>query len=273
MPGHAVVVVLHRSRAHLARLLPTLSPDELIVVDTGPDDGGAELARRHGARVIERRDNPGFGAANNEALTHVTQPITVLLNPDIVGSPHELARRAGRPGLHAPRLLNEDGTTQRSVHALPGTWGAFLPALSPLAPARAIPHTADSPRTVGWAVAAALAAPTHTLRALGPFDPRIHLFAEDMDLCLRARAHGVPTVFHPDIALIHTGRHSVHGEPFELLARQRRDVVGQRLGRAAQRRDDAAQLLTFATRALAKAPHNDRERAQVGALSKVLLRG
>jgi len=269
--GYAVVVVLYRSRAHLARLLPTISPDELIVVDTGADDGGAQLASDHGATVIERRDNPGFGAANNDALAHVTQPITVLLNPDIVGSPHELARRAHAPGLHAPRLIGEDGTAERSVHALPGTWGAFVPALSPLAPARATPHVATTARTVGWAVAAALAAQTQTLRDLGPFDPGIHLFAEDMDLCLRARAQGIRTIFHPDIALTHTGRHSVRDEPFELLARQRRDIVRRRLGRTAQRRDDAAQLLTFATRALAKAPHNDRERAQLGALSKVLL--
>src|SRR5690349_58650 len=132
MPGYAIVVVLHRSRAHLERLLPTIAPDELIVVDTGPDDGGAQLARQHGACVIERRDNPGFGAANNEALTHVTQPVTVLLNPDIIGSPHGLAQRAQQqPGLHAPRLVDEDGSIQRSVHALPGTWGAFVPAVSP----------------------------------------------------------------------------------------------------------------------------------------------
>ncbi|WP_028066340.1 glycosyltransferase family 2 protein [Solirubrobacter soli] len=273
MPGYAVVVVLHRSRAHLERLLPTIAPDQLIVVDTGPDDGGAQIAQRHGARVIERRDNPGFGAANNEALTHVTQPVTVLLNPDIIGSPHALAQRAQQPGLHAPRLNNEDGTMQRSVHALPGTWGAFVPAISPRAPARATPHTATTPRTVGWAIAAALAAPTQTLRHLGPFDPSIHLFAEDMDLCLRARAQGIKTIFHPDIELTHTGRHSLQTEPFELLARQRRDVIGNQLGTGARRRDDAAQLLTFATRTLAKAPHNDRERAQLGALSKVLLSG
>jgi N-acetylglucosaminyl-diphospho-decaprenol L-rhamnosyltransferase len=268
---YAVVVVLHRSRAHLARLLPTLEPAQLVVVDAGPDDGGADLARTHGADVIVRRDNPGFGAANNLALERVTQPVTVLMNPDTIGSPQELARRARQPGLHAPRLLDEDGSVQRSAHPLPGTLGAFLPAVSPVAPTRAEPHRAGKPRTVGWAIAAALAARTDTLRALGPFDPAIHLFAEDMDLCLRARAQGIRTILHPDIALTHTGRHSVDTEPFELLARQRRDVVGRRLGERARRLDDAAQLLTFATRAAIKRP-NERERAQLGALLSELLR-
>jgi GT2 family glycosyltransferase len=142
--------------------------------------------------------------------------------------------------------------------------------VSPRAPLRAVPHTSTTPCTVGWAVAAALAGRTETLRRLGPFDARIHLFAEDMDLGLRAREQGVRTIFHPDITLIHTGRHSVSTEPFELLAKQRRDVIERRLGTGARRRDDVAQLLTFATRALVKAPHNDRERAQLDALSKVL---
>jgi GT2 family glycosyltransferase len=273
---YAVVVVLHRSHAELAQLLPTVRAAQLIVVDTGPDDGGAQLARDHGAELIERRDNPGFGAANNLALERVTQPVTILMNPDVIvhgDALHRLAERTARPGLHAPRLRNGDGSVQRSVHPLPGTLGALLPALihPPLLPTavrhRVEPYRASTPRTVGWAIAACLAARTPLPR----FDPAIHLFAEDMDLCLRARANGLPTVYHPDIELTHTGRHSIETEPFETLARRRREVVRARRGAAAQHLDDAAQLLTFAARAAAKRPHNDRERAQLGALSKVLL--
>jgi GT2 family glycosyltransferase len=278
--SYAVVVVLHRSREELARLLPTIQPAQLIVVDVGPDDGGAALAREHGAEVIVRRDNPGFGTASNLGVERVTQPITVLLNPDTLdrGALPRLATRALAPGLHAPRLLNEDGTVQRSAHPLPGTLGALLPALvhPPLLPAalrdRAEPYRSRTPRTVGWAIAACLAARTTTLRRLGPFDPDIHLFAEDMDLCLRARAQSLPTTLHPDLELTHTGRHSVTREPYDVLARQRREVVGRRRGTRAQRLDDAAQLLTFATRIAIKRP-NERERAQLDALLKALRPG
>ena len=207
----------------------------------------------------------------------MTEAITVLVNPDVIvhgAALDRLATRAShRPGLHAPRLLNADGSVQRSAHPLPGTLGAFLPALFPpaLLPAnvahRVEPYRAQQPRTVGWAVAACLAAQTRTLQRLGPFDPRIHLFAEDMDLCLRARAEGLRTHYHPDIAVTHSGRHSVDQEPFELLARRRREVIERTRGTNARRRDDAAQLLTFAARALVKHP-NDRERAQLDALLK-----
>jgi N-acetylglucosaminyl-diphospho-decaprenol L-rhamnosyltransferase len=278
----AAVIVLHESRAELAALLESLREPKprLIVVDTGHDDGGAALAAQNGAEIIERRDNPGFGAASNAGLESVTEDVAILLNPDIVvhdGALAELAQRASdHPrALHAPRLLNTDGSVQRSAHPLPGTLGAFLPALvhPPLLP-RAIrervePFRAHSPRTVGWAVAACLAASTDTLKRLGPFDPGIHLFAEDMDLCLRARNAGLPTILHPDLALTHTGGHSVlrEGEPFELLARQRATVIEATRGRRARNLDDAAQALTFATRALVKRP-NTRERAQLAALTR-----
>jgi GT2 family glycosyltransferase len=279
---YAAVIVLHESKAELATLLESLQEPKprLIVVDTGRDDGGAALATNHGAEVIERRDNPGFGAASNAGLQRVTDDVTILLNPDIVvhdGALAELARRARSTphALHAPRLLNRDGSVQRSAHPLPGTVGAFLPALvhPPLLPRplrdRVEPFRAHSPRTVGWAVAACLAASTATLERLGPFDPRIHLFAEDMDLCLRARKGGVPTILHPDLALTHTGGHSVlrEGEPFELLARQRAAVIEATRGPTARILDDAAQALTFATRALVKRP-NTRERAQLAALNR-----
>ncbi len=278
----AAVIVLHESRAELALLLESLPAPapRLVVVDTGRDDGGAQLARDHGAEVIERRDNPGFGAASNVGLERVTEPVTILLNPDIIvhdGALGELARRAHETpdALHAPRLLNADGSVQRSAHPLPGTLGAFLPALvhPPLLPKpvreRVEPFRASSPRTVGWAIAACLAAETGTFKRLGPFDSRIHLFAEDMDLCLRARAARIPTILHPDLRLTHTGGHSIlrEGEPFELLARRRQAVIEATLGRRARDRDDAAQALTFATRALLKRP-NTRERAQLAALNR-----
>ena len=131
---------------------------------------------------------------------------------------------------------------------------------------RADPWRADGDeQPVGWAIAAAVAARTATLRRLGPFDPEQFLFFEDLDLCLRARAAGVPTILHPDLALEHRGGHSTEpaygGEPHELLAARRRAVVRANLGRRALALDDAAQALTFATRAAARIALAPRRRA------------
>jgi N-acetylglucosaminyl-diphospho-decaprenol L-rhamnosyltransferase len=264
------IVVLHDSEPELAALLESIDRHlherpQLVVVDTGSRDEGPQLARRRGAELLELPDNPGFGAANNAGIARARHDVTVLLNPDtelVDDSLQELARlaRTHPHALHVPRLLEPDGSVQRSAHPLPGTAGAFLPALvhPPLLPRalreRAEPYRAVRARTVGWAIAACLAASTDTLRRLGPFDPTVHLFAEDMELGLRARAAGVPTVLHPQLRLRHVGGHAVlrDGEPFELLARRRREAIGRTLGARAGRLDDAAQALTFAARISAR---------------------
>ena len=288
MTPFSVVVVLHDSGPELAALLPTLERHaagaQLIVVDTGSHDDGPALAAAQGAEVLVLADNPGFGAANNAGLARARHDVTVLLNPDTELADHSLhelaalARTIPR-ALHVPRLLESDGRVQRSAHPLPGTVGALLPALvhPPLLPRplreRAEPHRSERSRSVGWAIAACLAARTELLRELGPFDPAIHLFAEDMELGLRARALGIPTILHPRLRVRHTGGHSVHrgGEPYALLARRRRETVESVLGPRARALDDTAQLVTFATRAAARAALGrgaSRERAQFDALRR-----
>ena len=284
----SVVVVLHDSAGPLPALLDSLAllpqPPQLIVVDTGSDDDGAQLARAAGAEVVQLGANPGFGAANNAGVERARHAVTVLLNPDCELLDASLARLAtaaatGPARLWVPRLLEADGAVQRSAHPLPGTVGSLLPALvHPAALPRALreraePFRAERPRTVGWAIAACVAARTDVLRRLGPFDPHQFLFFEDMDLCLRARAAGVPTALDPSVRLRHLGGHATRrayaGEPHELLAARRRAVVLANRGRTGLALDDAAQALTFATRAAARgavARGAERERAQLAAL-------
>jgi N-acetylglucosaminyl-diphospho-decaprenol L-rhamnosyltransferase len=261
------VIVLHDSAPDLARLLDSLDDNlperpQLVVVDSGSRDAGADLARERGAEVVELPGNPGFGAASNEGVARASTDVVALLNPDVELLDAGLLELVGlareRDALLVPRLLNADGSAQRSAHPLPGRARALLPALvhPPLLPAplrlQAEPWRADAPRAVGWAIAAALVAPTATLRALGPFDPDAFLFYEDLDLCLRARAAGVSTELRPEVRLRHVGAHATGpafgGEPHDLQARRRREVVAARLGRRALMLDDAAQGLTFATR-------------------------
>jgi N-acetylglucosaminyl-diphospho-decaprenol L-rhamnosyltransferase len=282
-----VVVVAHDSREDLVRLLASLDAHvggdpQVVVVDSGSTDDGAEAAREWGAEVVSL-GNVGFGAANDAGVAVARHDVTVLVNPDVLALDGGLRALAALPerydALYAPRLLNEDRTVQRTAHAVPGTWRELLPAvvhprlLPERARLRTDPWRSDEPVEVGWAIAACLAARTETLRRLGPFDPEVFLYGEDMDLCLRARAAGVPTVYWPAVTLVHAGGTSAEAafgaEPHALKAERRRAVVGATRGRAALARDDAAQALTFATRAgarLALGRDASRERAQLAAL-------
>ena len=283
----SVVVVLHRSAPELAALLASLDRHapghQLVVVDAGPDDGGAALARDQGAEVVPLPHNPGFGPANNAGVARARHEVCVLLNPDVAllddGLGRLIAAARARDALHVPALRDPDGSPQRSAHPVPGGARELLPAVLPtgLLPERLRRHAEPwrpdgrGPREVGWAVAAALVARTRTLRALGPFDPDAFLHFEDLDLCLRARARGVPTILHPGVALAHAGGHSTGRSATRLAdeARRRRAVVGERLGPGARARDDAAQALTFLTRGARPGAGGARARAQLRALREV----
>jgi N-acetylglucosaminyl-diphospho-decaprenol L-rhamnosyltransferase len=285
----SIVTVLHDSAGVLPTLLRSVSSSvgsaQVVVVDTDSRDGGARLAREAGAEVLELGENPGFGAACNAGVARARHPATVLLNPDCElldgGLDHLAAQAVEGEALWVPRLVGRDGTPERSAHALPGTLGALLaaPLHPPAAPAalreRLEPWRAERARAVGWAVAACLAARTELLRRLGPFDARQFLFYEDMDLCLRARAAGVPTIFEPRVRVRHLGGHATRaaydGEPFGLLAARRHEVVARNRGRTAARLDDAAQLVTFGTRTVAhRLAGGDwrRPRAQLRAVAR-----
>jgi N-acetylglucosaminyl-diphospho-decaprenol L-rhamnosyltransferase len=267
MTAFALVTVIHDSAGDLERLLTSverfLEPrPRVVVADSGSADRGAEVARGHGADVVALNGNHGFGAGCNAAVERVDEPVTALVNPDIELLDSGLAtlahEAAATDALLAPRLLNADGSLQDSAHPVPGTVEALIPAAVPrfLLPAplrrRYEPWRSSRPRAVGWAVAACVVARTDLLRRLGPFDPDVFLFYEDLALCLRAADAGVPTLLRPGVALRHTGgacvERALRGHDADMRARRRREVMASR-GRLALALDDAAQAVTFGIRA------------------------
>jgi N-acetylglucosaminyl-diphospho-decaprenol L-rhamnosyltransferase len=271
LTSFAFVTVMHDSADDVERLLASVDrfldpPPRVVAADSGSRDRGPEVAREHAAELVELDGNRGFGAGCNAALERIAEPVTVLVNPDVELLDDGLARLAEdattTQALLAPRLLNADGSVQDSAHPPPGTLEALIPAAVPrfLLPGalrcRYEPWRSSRSRAVGWAVAACIVASTDLLRRLGPFDPDVFLFYEDLDLCLRAADAGVPTVLRPEVALRHSGGASVEralsGRDAEMRARRRREVMAGR-GRLRLALDDAAQAVTFGTRAAGRA--------------------
>lgn len=290
--GIALVTVTHDSEHDLGELLASVSRHlpaaHVVVVDSGSHDGSIGCAKSWSghATVLDQGDNVGFGRATNAGVAAVDEPVTVVLNPDVEllddslsALAAEVMRRDRAERILAPLVLRSDGTREDSAQLEPGAAALTLTALMPSAALPSAlrrqvdPWRADRPRRVGWAVGCCLAARTDTLRRLGPFDARIFMYGEDLELGLRASDHGVETWFWPTARVLHKGAHSTRaafgGEAFELLARQRRDVVARRRGPRRQRVDDLQQLATFANRVglkrLLRRPA-ERERLQLAAL-------
>jgi GT2 family glycosyltransferase len=95
-----------------------------------------------------------------------------------------------------------------------GLW-PWIRALAPgvLAPAaiaaRTEPYRLERRVAVTWLTGACVAGPSAVLRRLGPFDPALHMFGEDVDLGLRAAAAGVGSWFDPVACrILHHGQGS-----------------------------------------------------------------
>jgi N-acetylglucosaminyl-diphospho-decaprenol L-rhamnosyltransferase len=270
----SVVVVTWECADHLARLVESmnrhLDPSvELIVVDndSGDDPGGAAAKWQGTARFERLKSNRGFGAASNLGVGMSQSDAVVLLNPDTELLDDSLSRLVSfaleHECLAGPRLLNPDRSVQPSASGSPvGVWpwiGALVPGrLQPrFARARSEPWRLDSRAPVTWLSAACIAAPRRLLRRLGPFDPAIHLYAEDMDLGLRAGALGIDSWICPELARVAhrrlgstTRRWPAGPEPEAAI--NRRSVVQRAYGPAAEHRAWLAQRLNLRLRASAK---------------------
>jgi N-acetylglucosaminyl-diphospho-decaprenol L-rhamnosyltransferase len=271
---HSVVVVTWECADHLRALVASMNAHlgtdrELVVVDNdSSDDPGRAAAEWKGEhKFIEMERNAGFGAASNAGVEAAAHETVVLLNPDtelLDSGLDALARAAAtRRALAGPRLLNPDRTVQPSASGPPdGIWpwiGAVVPGTVQPGPlkARTEPWRLDRSSRVAWLTGACIAGPREVLRSLGPFDPAIHMYAEDMDLGLRAERAGVESWFCPDTCrVVHRGGASAtvmfEGGNEDAVATNRRSVLLRAHGPRRERAAWLAQRLNLRLRVVAK---------------------
>ena len=223
--SYSIVVVTWECAGHLRTLVTSMNAhldgsQELIVVDNASSDAPqAEAEQWKGpGRFVQNGENLGFGAAMNVGVREAGGEATVMLNPDtelLDDGLDRLARAALELGaLVGPRVFNPDRSLQPSASGPEiGVWPwvrALVPGrLQPAAmQAKTEPYRIDRRQRVTWLTGACVAGPTATLARLGPFDPALHMFGEDIDLGLRANAAGVGSWFEPQTPVVHYGQAS-----------------------------------------------------------------
>ena len=219
-----VAVVSYNTCELLLRCLRSLEPEvssgvaEVWVVDNGSSDGSAAAARAQApwARVLTPGANLGFGRAVNLVAAQTRGTWLIAANADVALEPGALAAllAAGadrRVGCVAPRLVLADGRTEHSVHSLPTI--AFTLAFN-LGVQRLSRRLADRmllaglydnerPRAVPWAIGALLLLRRRAFDAVGGFDERQWMYAEDLDLGWRLRDAGWITLYEPAARVRH----------------------------------------------------------------------
>jgi glycosyltransferase involved in cell wall biosynthesis len=86
-PAASLIIPAYNEERGLEALLPRLVVEpiaglEVIIVDDGSTDGTAEVAKKHGARLITHPDNRGKGAALQTGLAAAGGPKILVMDGD-----------------------------------------------------------------------------------------------------------------------------------------------------------------------------------------------
>jgi N-acetylglucosaminyl-diphospho-decaprenol L-rhamnosyltransferase len=219
-----VVVAYHSSdclRSCIEPLvgLPGVVP---IVVDNAcPEQSYQVVEGFAGVRVVHMPVNGGFAYGCNGGWRAGESAHVLLLNPDAVLLPADLARLAAEldadlgMGVVGPRTLDEEGHVDWTIRRFPSLVSTYAQALflHRLAPrARWVDEVVreseayERPSDVDWLSGSCLLVRRTALEAIGGLDEEFFFYSEDIDLCRRVQeVAGLSVHFCPGAVCVHAG--------------------------------------------------------------------
>jgi len=203
-PPVSVVVCTHNGQATLDECLARLGAltypaYEVIVVNDGSSDASAEIARRHGATLVET-DHRGLGHARNKGIEAARGEIVAFLDDDAYPDADwlhyvaALLRADGHAGVGGPNIPPcDDGFVAECVAAAPG---------GPI-------HVLISDREAEHVPGCNMAFRKDVLEEVGCFDERFRVAGDDVDLCWRLQKANRTLGFSAGAVVMHRRRDSI----------------------------------------------------------------
>ena len=263
MADVGAVVVTFSNEDTIERCLASVRGVPTVVVDHGSGDRTLEIVRERfpEVRVVEQ-ENRGLAAGWNRGMRELSDVrYYLILNSDawLVGDAVErlveFAKANPRAAYVGPRLLNVDGSLQRSVRGFPTVWRLateylFLRKLAPRSRllnafyAGGFAH--DEVREAEFLMGSCMLVRREAVDEVGPLDEGFFLFSEETDWCYRFREAGWKVLFFPGAEVVHVGGASHGGRLFrEQVRGHLRFLAKHRGAREAER---ARRVLLWALR-------------------------
>ena len=234
----------HEAGEALAACVASLRAEgvsEVTVVDNASSDGSVAALRAadETVHVVETGTNLGYGAGANRGIDFSGCELVLVSNPDV--AVHRGALDALVAVLEAdpalaivgPRILEPDGTRYPSARRFPSLLDAAGHAvfadLVPTNPFTRRYHggdlDADGATEVDWVSGACFLARRRALEELHGFDESYFMYAEDVDLCWRARRAGWGVAYVPAASVTHLQGISTARQPYRMLVAHHRSVL------------------------------------------------
>lgn len=225
-PQLSVIIVSYNTRDMTLKCLRTLFDNlggisaEVWVVDNASHDGSVEAIRQEFPDVlmVANEGNAGFGEANNQAMQQARGQWFLLLNSDAfvhegaISSLIEYSKAHPEAGVVGPKLLNADGSLQRSCYRFPSPGHAWrenlwisvlVPPSSRWSDLRRWSH--DGERQVDFVIGACLLLRRAVFEQVGGFDERFWMYSEETDWQQRMAQKGWKVMFVPQAVVTHLG--------------------------------------------------------------------
>ena len=225
------VVATYNALPWIEQCLASLEATKAVVVDNGSSDETVSFVRNRfpDVRVVEQ-ENLGLAAAWKRGLEESSPSRWLLiLNADawFVGDALERIVAVGdaqpRVAVVGPKLLNPDGSLQRSVRGFPTPWRLateylYLRKLGPRTELLNAFYGAGfdhaSERDVECVMGACMLVRRSAIEEVGGPDPDFFLFSEEVDWLYRFAQAEWRTLFTPAATCVHVGGASHGGRLF-----------------------------------------------------------
>lgn len=196
---------------------------EILVADNCSHDGSECVANEPNTAYLPLSENKGFAHANNRALKRAKGDFILFLNPDTVVLPGTLdyclskLKENPKIGCVGCRVVLEDGSLDLACRrGFPTVKNALFKFLgldklfkNPFFSGYNLLYLPeDGEYFIDSAVGAFMMLPKKVLDAVGSFDERYFMYAEDIDLCLRLSENGYKTLYAGKKSIIHKKRAS-----------------------------------------------------------------
>jgi GT2 family glycosyltransferase len=183
---------------------------EIIVVDNGSTDESVNAICNQfpDVRIISNDLNLGFAKANNQGLAAGRGRYFLLLNSDTIVLPNALNRLVDvadiNPGVGiiGPKLLNMDGTLQKSWASFPTFWSELIG--KNFRRRRSVANSQFA-YEVDWIMGACMLVRSEIITDVGMLDEDYFMYSEETDWCYRIKRKGWKVWYLSNAEIYHLG--------------------------------------------------------------------
>ncbi len=221
----SVVIVAWNVSADLDICLDSLMaickeiPLDIFIIDNASSDNTLELKNKYpNFHWLFNKNNLGFATANNQVRELIQTPYVLFLNPDTILTQNifpllsAFFEQHKQAGVIGPKILNTDGSEQRSVRRYPKVWQILFELLKGANIWPQLLHyyygldlDLEKTQPVDQVSGAALAIRKEILDKINWWDEKYFLWFDEVDLCFRTKKAGSEIWYLAEVSLTHKG--------------------------------------------------------------------